>query len=604
MQSTTVILKTLSRERQSLANAGRLHWVHWFIVIASGLLTIAAWYFSKTQVDYNSQTQFERESTQVVELVKERMQRYEDALLSGVAAIEASGGEMTHSEWRTFAASLHIESKYPGINGIGVIRSFSGGELEKHIAEERLVRPGYRVHPEHNGSHKMPIVYIEPEAPNAKAVGLDMAHETNRYTAARKARDSGSAQVTGPITLVQDDEQTPGFLFYTSYYRNSQIDSVEERRASFVGLVYAPFVVNKLIAGTLRQESRQVGFTLSDGGSVLYDENTEDQAEFDPNSMYEKHDSIELYGRTWNFRILSTNAFRRSTANNQPLFILAGGIAIDALLLTMFLILTRASRRTLRLADSMNVELRRKADALSRSNAELESFAYVTSHDLKTPLRGITDLAEYIEEDLGDYLDQPGSNPDIRKNLQRLRQQTGRMDQLIKGILSYSSVGARAEVPDIVDIDSLLQSIITELNIRPDQLIVDSTLPQLETYRVRFEQVMNNLVGNAFKYNPDLENATVTITCRSRGEFFEFSIADNGPGIDPKFHSRIFEVFQTLQPKDEIESTGVGLSIVKKSVEALGGRICVSSVLGKGTTFSFDWPKQVPTEEPIMMVMS
>lgn len=597
MRSTAVAIDSLHRERESLASAGRLHWVHWFIVITSALLTVAAWYFSKSQVEENSRTQFEREATQVVELVRERMMRYEDALLSGVAAIEASGGEMTHGEWRTFARSLHIETKYPGINGIGVIMDYSRDELAAHLAEQRQTRPDYRVHPDHGSDHLMPIVYIEPEQPNAKAVGLDMAHETNRYTAAINARDTGATQITGPIVLVQDDEQTPGFLFYAPYYRGQAADSVEMRREQFIGIVYAPFVVKKLIAGTLKQERRRVGFSLMDAGSVLYDENTIDQPEFDPDPMYKKRAQLELYGRTWDFDIRSTNTFRSSTANFQPIFILIGGILIDGMLLTMFLMLTRATRKTLSFADRMNEELKRKAEALERSNAELESFAYVASHDLKTPLRGITDLTEYLEEDLGDYLSDSANDAEIRKNLMRLRQQTGRMDNLINGILSYSSVGARPEKPDSVDIDALLQSIVAELNLRPDQLVVRCDLPRLDTYRVRFEQVMNNLVGNAFKYNPNPEIATATIDCKDHGNYYEFSVADNGPGIDPKFHSRIFEVFQTLQPKDEIESTGVGLSIVKKSVEALGGNIRVSSVLGKGTTFSFDWPKQVPAEE-------
>lgn len=594
MESTTVILDTLQSERQSLANAGRLHWVHWFIVIASALLTIAAWYFSKSQVDENSRTQFEREAAQVVELVRERMLRYEDALLSGVAAIEASGGDMSHAEWQTFAVSLHIETKYPGINGIGVIKSFSSDELPAHIAEQGKTRPGYRVHPAHAGEHSMPIVYIEPELPNARAVGLDMAHENNRYTAAINARDSAKSQITGPIVLVQDDEKTPGFLFFAPYYRNNLAGSVNERRKNFIGIVYAPFVVKKLIAGTLQQARRRVGFSLSDAGSVLYDENTPDDGDFDRDPMYQKKSQLELYGRTWDFDIRSTSEFRRSTANNQPIFILVGGITIDAMLLTMFLMLTRVSRKTLSFADRMNVELRQKAVALAQSNAELESFAYVASHDLKTPLRGIIDLSEYLEEDLEDYLSGPDSKADVGKNLLRLRQQTSRMDNLINGILSYSRVGSRPEQPESVDLEMLLRSIATELNIRGDQLKVAGSLPDLVTYRVRFEQVLNNLIGNAVKYNPDRKSATVTVRCRPNGRFYEFSVSDNGPGIDPKFHSRIFEVFQTLQTKDEIESTGVGLAIVKKSVEALGGQIRVTSELGEGTTFLFDWPVDVP----------
>ena len=102
---------------------------------------------------------------------------------------------------------------------------------------------------------------------------------------------------------------------------------------------------------------------------------------------------------------------------------------------------------------------------------------------------------------------------------------------------------------------------------------------------------MQNLIGNAFKYHHDPEHALVPIRCRDDGDWFTFSVSDNGPGIDPKFHARIFEVFQTLQSRDKIESTGVGLSIVKKSVENLGGTVGVVSAPGEGTTFEFTWPK-------------
>lgn len=593
MNSTTVTLSSLERERSSLADSGRLHWFHWAIIILSAVLTVGAWYFSKSQVEENTAAQFQRESAQIVELITERMTRYEDALVSGVAAIVASGGEMSHSEWRTFAASLQIETKYPGINGIGIVARVARNQLDEYIAEQRVLRPEYSVHPAHAESEFLPIVYIEPEAPNAKAVGLDMAHEKNRYSAALKARDTGTAQITGPIVLVQDSERTPGFLFYQPYYAGQNSTSLKDRRKNFVGMVYAPFVVKNLMAGTLEKHKRRVGVRLTDGGEVLYDENTSEEPEFDMAPLYSENIELPFYGRAWSLGIQSTKTFRKSNENNQPAFILIGGITIDLLLITMFVMLTRASRRTLAFADKMTVELRLQAKELTQSNAELESFAYVASHDLKTPLRGIADLTEYLTEDLAPYTTQPDSNPDISKNLDRLVRQTDRMDNLIKGIMSYSSVGTRQETVELVDARKLIRSIAKNLGAHPDQVTIEGDIPIFETDVVRFEQVVSNLMGNAFKYNPDKEGARVTVKCESNGGFFHFTVGDNGPGIEPKFHSRIFEVFQTLQPKDEIESTGIGLSIVKKSVEALGGSVSVSSVLGTGTTFHFDWPKAI-----------
>lgn len=597
MQSKATQLTELEQEHNALANSGHLHWFHWTIVVLSALLTVAAWYFFNGQIEEKTRLQFDREASQVVELVSERMQKYEDALWGGVAAIQTSGGEIGYGEWRTFAESLHIDSKYPGISGIGVIDYSLREGLAAHIETQRRLRPGYRVHPEHTEIEHLPIVYIEPEAPNARAVGLDIAHETNRYNAAKKARDTGTAQITGPIVLVQDEGHTPGFLFYAPYYAAGSYDTVEERQNSFAGMVYAPFIVKKLLAGTLEKDKRHVGLQLSDGSDVIYDENGPTEEDFDPNPLFTKKVTVNLYGRDWNFDIWSTQSFRQAAESNQPAFVLVGGITIDALLLTLFLMLSRASRRSLSFADRVTVELRRKAAALAKSNADLESFAYVASHDLKTPLRGIGDLTEYLEEDLEPYMSTPDANPDVRHNLQRLHHQTKRMDNLIKGILDYSSVGARTETLEAVDMAQVMYTLRSELNVRDDQLVLIGKFPVLNTYHVRFEQVIHNLVGNAFKYHHDHENARVTVTCRESENFFEFLVADNGPGIDPKFHSRIFEVFQTLQSKDEIESTGVGLSIVKKSIEALGGQIRVSSILGEGTTFQFEWPKTIVTQQ-------
>ena len=497
---------------------------------------------------------------------------------------------MTLLEWRTFAASLHIETKYPGINGIGIIHRVAPEDLVNHVEDQQVLRPDYRVHPEHLGIDHFPIVFIEPEGPNAKAIGLDMAHETSRYAAARRARDTGAAQFTAPIVLVQDEGHTPGFLFYVPYYVGRGHASLEDRRANFVGMVYAPFVVEELMAGTLEKEKRRVGITIADDNDTIYDENVPVEDDFDDDPLYAETIELHLYGRTWVFTIQSTRSFRASTASIQPTIILFGGITIDILLLTMFVMLSRASRRTLSFADRTTSELRRKAKALAKSNAELESFAYIASHDLKTPLRGITDLAAYLEEDLKPYTAAPGCNPDVPRNLQRIHQQTNRMEKLIRGIMDYSGVGAHEGSVEEVHVVELLQSIRSQLQLRESQIVVQGTIPLLYTYRVRFEQVMTNLVSNAFKYNPDRENANVTVSCKARGGFHEFSVTDNGPGIDPKFHSRIFEVFQTLQSKDEIEGSGVGLSIVKKSVEALGGTVRITSALGQGTTFHFEWP--------------
>ncbi len=589
--------RRLRKEHNALLQAGTLHWFHWAVVVLSLVLTLSAWYVTKRQIEEKTSAKFDREAEQIVALITERMARYEDGLWAGVAAVRAHGDTMNYGDWRTFADSLRIDEKYPGINGIGIINRVEKDDFADYLAAQRLDRPTFAVYPEHGEDEYLPITYIEPVASNAQAVGLDMAHEANRYVTAHRARDTGKAQVTGPIVLVQDAGKTPGFLFYAPFYAGTVPAMVAERRSKFLGLVYAPFVVRNLMEGVLEKSRRQIAFSIVDDGQVLYDENVEGDTSYDADPMFRQERMVAMYGRAWTFDLRSTLAFREATRNSQPMIILVGGITIDAMLLTLFVMLSRANRRAVGFAARMTRELRTKAEALARSNAELEGFAYATSHDLKTPLRGIGDLTEYLEEDLTGYMSDAAANPDVRRNIDRLHRQVGRMNSLINGILDYSRIGSVPCPVQAVNLDALIGDIRSETGLAADQLIVEGPLPSLETHAVRLERVLGNLIGNAIKYHNDPANARVTLRVNEMPRFYRISVSDNGPGIDKRFHSRIFEVFQTLQTRDEVESTGIGLSIVKKIVESYGGRIDVSSEPGWGTTFTFDWPKVIEAND-------
>lgn len=593
MNSNQAQLEKLARERAEIARSGRLHAVHWLVVFLSLVLTVGAWYFAKQQVAEKAETRFTYNADQVLALVSERMRKYEDGLWGGVAAIQANGGNVSVSEWKVFADSLRIAEKYPGINGIGVIHFVPGERLETYLADQRQTRPGYRIHPPHTRADFLPITYIEPAGPNKAAVGLDMAHETNRYTAALKARETGRAQITGPIVLVQDQARTPGFLFYAPWYRGGVFKTSADRRRNFAGMVYAPFVFHKLMQGVLRKDQREVRIRVRDAGSLLYDEIESAENAGEISAAFRKTASLDLYGRTWQFDIQATTAFVKGIGNDQPIIILAGGLLIDSLLFALFVFLSRSNRRALSFADRMTRELKLNAEALSKSNEELEKFAYVTSHDLKTPLRGIGDLTEYLEEDLEPYMNRSDANPDIRKNINRLNQQTRRMENLIRGILDYSAIRAQPAAAQRVDLEALIRSLVAENGFSGEQLSLIGDFPTFTTDVVRLQQILANLISNARKYHHDPGIARLTIGIQKLGTFYRISVADNGPGIDPQFHSRIFEVFQTLQSRDVIESTGIGLSIVKKSVELYGGSVRVISDGESGTEFTFEWPAQL-----------
>ncbi len=234
-------------------------------------------------------------------------------------------------------------------------------------------------------------------------------------------------------------------------------------------------------------------------------------------------------------------------------------------------------------------ELTRLSVELERSNQDLDQFADVASHDLKAPLRGIANLTEWIEEDLGDRI-----TGESRSHMELLKGRVHRMEALIDGILTYSRAGRVHDAPTDVDVGALLAECIELLDPpATTEVVLGPGMPVLRTERVPLQQVFMNLIGNAIKYNVR-PGARVEVVSELVGNAWRFSVSDNGPGIDERYRERIWQIFQTLAPRDKVEGTGIGLSVVRRIVESRGGRTWLDSELGKGTTFHFTWPLHPP----------
>ena len=507
--------------------------------------------------------------------------------------------------------------------------------------------------------------------------------------------------------MVQDDKKTPGFLQFLPFYNSENIETVEQRQQHFVGHVYAPFIMHKLMKGVLERSSRQLIFSIEDGEDMLYDELNSSNPNYDKTPLFTKEVTLDMYGRPWLFHIETANSFRSSTSSNQPLIILASGIAIDIMLLFLFVILTRSQQNAIALARKItkklsiseeyyrhitesapcgiiianekgeietvnpqtcvlfgyseediigkNVDLlipvryqnhhakhrenfkenpshrrmglgrdifglTKKGDEfpaeiglaqflaedstktlatiinmtehvqvteeLKRSNKELNDFAYVASHDLKAPLRGIMQLSAWIKEDIEDF-----ANEDTKSNLNLLMNRTSRLEKLLEDLLDYSRIGRKTEDLQSIDTKELVLNVF-DLQDPSDNIKLNcqEVMPVINTAVSPFETIIRNLIGNAVKHN-DKAEGVINVTAQEFPKYYQFSVKDNGPGIPVRYHDQIFELFKTLRPRDEVEGSGMGLSIIKKLLDYHNGSIVVESDGSNGTCFTFTWPK-------------
>jgi two-component system, LuxR family, sensor kinase FixL len=236
----------------------------------------------------------------------------------------------------------------------------------------------------------------------------------------------------------------------------------------------------------------------------------------------------------------------------------------------------------------LNKDLNKTVSDLEASNQEHRNFAHVIAHDLKSPLRGIGTVADRLIRNYSDKIDKEGTDQ-LRLLIIRAR----RMSDFIDGILRYAEIGYVCEERHDVDVNALLMEIIGEIVI-PDniEVIIEPNMPTVHAERLRLKQVFQNLLSNAGKYI-DKPKGLIKVGCTEEAGFWKFSVEDNGCGIKEKYFEKIFEIFQTLVPRDTTESTGIGLTIVKKIVELYGGKVWVTSKICEGSTFFFTLPKTI-----------
>jgi light-regulated signal transduction histidine kinase (bacteriophytochrome) len=238
--------------------------------------------------------------------------------------------------------------------------------------------------------------------------------------------------------------------------------------------------------------------------------------------------------------------------------------------------------------EQTNLQLSVATNLLEKRNQELDEFACIASHDLQAPLRGIANLANWLSKDLDGKL--PAEN---QQQIDLIQSRVSQMSMLINGLLQYARVGREQFDAMTVDVSKIVAEVAETIDRSPEfHIKFANNLPTLRTQVLLLKQVFANLIGNAIKYH-DRPNGTVDILAIERDYFWQFTVVDDGPGIAPEHHKKIFGIFQTLTARDDNKGSGVGLAIVQKIVESQGGVVWIDSDVGRGSAFSFTWPKVI-----------
>lgn len=611
----------MSTDTDSHSLVSRIHTTNaaqLIVVIAVGL-TAAAWYVSQQAVQNSAKQQFEFRAEELETAIHDRMIVYEQVLWGGAGLFNATD-EVSREHWHQYVSALDIIEHWPGIQGMGFSVPIDPDELDSHVSSIRAEGfPEYEVRPSGPRDEYTTIIYLEPfDERNQRAFGFDMWSNDLRRQAMITSRDSGLAIRSGAITLVQetDDDVQPGFLTYVPVYDTGTVPTTtQERRDTFKGWVHAAFRIGDLMEGILGSEVDYVSYEIFDGGEIdpdaLIFESVSDRSQPDGKADFETSSLLDLQGREWLIKFSAGSDLIGVAESRQPTYIAIAGLTIDLLLFLVIASQRRAKSMAESLANSMTaklqattddleaktIQLQKHTDQLVRSNQELEQFAYAASHDLQEPLRAMGNYANLLTKEYESTLGPEGS-----RWLGYISAGAQRMTALLRELLGYASIDGEVDSLVPLALDDALASALLDLSQAIEEAevqIIQDPLPIVLGNEFQMERLFLNLIGNAIKFRSKTEQPQVWIRMTETALEWRISVTDNGIGIKPEYHQRIFELFRRVSPRSQHEGTGIGLAVCQKIVEAHAGTIGVASTADQGSEFWFTLPRAAHPVSPI-----
>lgn len=559
-----------------------------------------------------SQSEFEKWTDSFAHELDKDLGIYRN-MLSAMAGLYGSSEHVTREEFDSFGRRLlalnpEVQALYWNPRILEAQRNaFEAGQQTAGFRIFALTADGRHV-PAPRKPEYFPVHRVVPYTRNAKVLGFDISTEAVRNVALERARASRQAAASGPVDLVQLEGREAGLLMMEPVYR-SAAGQAELQGFAVVAIHVADIMRSPAarIAGTGLQV-RITDVTEAGKPGLIYT-NAPDAATAARAGGLSRSSTFEVAGRQWHVEYHVPPSYLVSHRSWQAWSLLAGGLLFTALLGVFLLLAVGYTGRIESIVEQRTKELNglnaglqqeirerthlqheadQRSKELADKNRELESFAYIVSHDLQAPLRGISGFADLLAQNYRDKLDAEG-----REFLNFITEGAAQMRRMIADILALSRVGTGEIKRAPVDIGALVARVRNALSADLGEAgasLEYTSLPVVQADEGQMLQLFQNLIGNAIKFRSADRKPVVRISARRADRGWHFQVADNGIGVPKEKQEKLFNLFVRLHTAEEYPGTGLGLAICKRIVQRHGGRIWLESEPGQGATFHFTLP--------------
>ena len=603
-----------------------------FAVSFPVLIVFAAFVISLRFIGFYERNEFENEfydqtgklHDSIVEKLNTNTQ-----MLYAVAGLFESSNEVTRTDFQIFASSILV--RHNGVKAILWIPVIEPQQQEPLISAARKQAANAlserRRTALHNFSIKnwseeqqdwvarvgtesatvCPTFYVEPCCKNEDLLGLNWMSLNGVKGVLFDAGKSEELESTGPLIGVISDKDQPAYLVAI------KVGRIAVRKMDTNGIQIPEGYVAGLYTFSAMLPVKEIETANEDVAFIAKDITAPEPIELvqfgasaygidNSRAKYQKKYVHHMAGRRLQFVFQPTKHSLNRIHGPLSVITICVGTAIIVLLQFVLLLVTGRSQtiekvvleRTAQLKSEISErertqnELQKKAYALERSNLELDRFAYIASHDLKAPLRAIDQLSQWISEDVGDQ-----AKSQTKRHVELMQNRVRRLEKLLDDLLDYARVKIDVHQLEMVDLNIVVDEIKFLLGAPVEfEFSISDPLPTFQTEKTAIEICFRNLISNAVKHH-DKSCGVVMIGAKDAGDFFEFYVSDDGPGIEPEYRKQVFEIFRTLKSRDQVEGSGMGLTLVKKILDSVNGKIWIDDENTDGTTFRFLWPKKI-----------